>query len=119
MKKNIYNIFAVLATVIALFTVVSCVEETPVSKEPVFPELVTEYDVVPGTELHLSFKPNMTWTLSVSEESYKWFKIKDGRFEVASLSGVSSDESIDVTIVTTTEESFSIRACEVTLTMGD
>ena len=116
MKKNITII---LAAIFALFTAVSCVEETPASKEPVFPELVTEYDVVPGTELHLTITPNMSWTVSVSEESYKWFKIKDGRFDVASLSGVSSATPIDITIATTSEESFAIRACEVTLKMGD
>ena len=86
---------------------------------PNFPELVTEFDVVPGTELHLTIEPNMAWTVSVSEESYKWYKIKDGRFERASMSGVSSDTPIDITIVTTTEESFAIRACDVYLQLGD
>ena len=118
MRNNIYNIFAVLAAAFALSAAVSCQEEAPEKVEPVFPEMVTEYDVVPGTELHLTIKPNMPWTVSVSEESYKWYKVKDGRFEVASVSGAASEEPIDITIVTTSDESFAIRACEVSLSMG-
>lgn len=118
MRKNIYNIFAVLAAVFALSAAVSCQEETPETPKPVFPEMVTDYDVVPGTEIHLTIQPNLPWKLNVSEQGYKWFKIKDGRFDVASLSGAASTEPIDITIVTSAEESFSIRACEITLTMG-
>ena len=106
MRKNIYNIFAVLAAVFALSAAVSCQEEAPETPKPVFPEMVTDYDVVPGTEIHLTIQPNQPWKLSVSEQGYKWFKIKDGRFDVASLSGAASTEPIDITIVTSAEESF-------------
>ena len=118
MRKNIFNIVAVLSAAFALVTAVSCQEEPPVVVTPNFPELVEEYDLAPGSELHLTIQPNMAWTVSVSEESYKWFKIKDGRFERASMSGVSSETPVEITIVTTTEESFAIRACEVSLQMG-
>lgn len=118
MRKYIYNIFAVLAAVFALSAAVSCQEEVPANVEPVFPEMVTEYDVVPGTELHLTIKPNLSWTVSVSEQGYKWFKVKDGRSEEISVSGAASEEPIDITIVTSKEPSFSIRACEVSISMG-
>ena len=118
MRKNIYNIFAALAAAFALSAAVSCQEQTPEKIDPVFPEMVTEYDVVPGTELRLTIQPDMPWKVSVSEEGYKWFKLKDGRFEVASLSGAASTEPVEITIVTESKEAFSIRACEISLTMG-
>lgn len=118
MRKNIYNIFAALAAAFALSAAVSCQEQTPEKIDPVFPEMVTEYDVVPGTELRLTIQPDMPWKVSVSEEGYKWFKLKDGRFEVASLSGAASTEPVEITIVTESKEAFAIRACEISLTMG-
>ena len=118
MRKYIYNIFAVLAAAFALSTAVSCQEEVPANVEPVFPEMVTNYDVVPGTELHLTITPDLSWTVTVSEAGYKWFKIQDGRSREISVSGAASEEPIDITIVTSKEPSFSIRACEVSLSMG-
>lgn len=119
--RKAYRVIAELLvlTVFGSSVVVSCDEIVDMVKEPVFPTLVKEIDIEPGTELTLSFEPNMDWTVSVSEESFKWFKIKDGNFKVPSISGsASSGQTVTITIVTDSEESFSLRTCEVKLTMG-
>ena len=98
---------------------ISCTEKEPeITIEPNFPEMVTKYDIKPGDKLTLTFTPNMDWTLSIPEESYKWFKILDGKFEEQSISGKASRIAKRVTIVTTSDESFSLRSCKVNLTMG-
>ena len=98
---------------------ISCTEKEPqITTEPNFPEMVTKYDIKPGDKVTLTFTPNMDWTLSIPEESYKWFKILDGKFEEQSISGKASRIAKRVTIVTTTDESFSLRSCKVNLTMG-
>lgn len=111
---------AAIAVLISAFSSVSCTEKEPLqpTEEPVFPELVTVNDIVPGTKLTLSFIPNLDWTLSIPEESFKWFKILDGKFEEQSVSGKASKLRVNVTIWTTSEESFSLRSCKVNLTMG-
>lgn len=111
-------ITAVSAVVMTL-AIVSCVEKEPeATVEPNFPEMVTKNEIVPGTKLTLTFTPNMDWTLSIPEESFKWFKILDGKFEEQSISGSASRLAQRITIVTTSAESFSLRSCKVNLTMG-
>lgn len=116
MKRSIiYKVFSIAVLAFA----VSCTEKEPeVTVEPVFPEMVTKNEIVPGTKLTLSFTPNMDWTVSIPEESLKWFKILNGKFEEQSISGSASRLAQRITIVTTSEESFSLRSCKVNLTMG-
>ena len=52
------------------------------------------------------------------EEIYKWFKIKDGKFNVASLTGRSSAKPVTITIETASDESFALRTCDLMLTMN-
>ena len=103
---------------VVMFAGVSCEEETPIDNTPKFPELVTDNDVVPGSELTLTIQPNMAWSISVPKECYEWFKIQDGKFKVQTLSGVSSDTPVQIRIWTTDEESFSLRSCQIKMTMG-
>ena len=118
MKKIVYNCISLLSMAVVLFAGVSCEDETPMDNAPRFPELVTDNDVVPGSELTLTIHPNMAWSISVPKECYEWFKIQDGRFKVQTLSGVSSDTPVEIKICTTDEESFSLRSCQVRMTMG-
>lgn len=118
MKKIVYNCISLLSMAVVLFAGVSCEDETPMDNAPRFPELVTDNDVVPGSELTLTIHPNMAWSISVPKECYEWFKIQDGRFKVQTLSGVSSDAPVEIKIWTTDEESFSLRSCQVRMTMG-
>lgn len=103
---------------VVMFAGVSCNEETPIDNTPKFPELVTDNDVVPGSELTLTIQPNMAWSISVPKECYEWFKIQDGKFKVQTLSGVSSETPVQIRIWTTDEESFSLRSCQIKMTMG-
>ena len=92
MKRSIiYKVFGIAALAFAALSAISCTEkESEPAVEPVFPEMVTVNDVVPGTKLTLGFIPNLDWTLSIPEESFKWFKILDGKFEAMSISGNAS-----------------------------
>ena len=118
MKKIIYNIFSILSMTVVLTMGTSCEEEKPIEAAPVFPELVTNHDVEPGSELTLTIQPNAAWSISIPKESYAWFKIKDGKFDKQTLTGVSMTEPMTVTIWTTDEESFALRSCDVTMTIG-
>lgn len=120
MKKTIYNIFSLLSMAAVLFAGVACEEENPLddNKTSDFPELVEDHDVVPGTELTITIQPKSAWSVSINKESYSWFKIKDGKFDKQTLAGVSLDEPKTITIWTTSEESFDLRSCEVTMKVG-
>ena len=119
MKRSIiYKVFGIAALAFAAFGAISCTEkETEVKEQPNFPEKVTINDIVPGTKLAVTFTPNMDWTLSLSDESIRWFEIDD-KFDKQSISGEASRLTKRVSILTTSEESFSLRSCEVYLTMG-
>lgn len=119
MKKSIYKVFGIAAFAVAAMCAISCTEKEPeVKVEPEFPEMVTDNEVEPGANLVLVFTPNMDWTLSIPEESFKWFKILDGKFEEQSISGKASRLPKRVTITTASDKSFSLRSCQVNLTMG-
>lgn len=119
MKRYIYKVFGVAAFAIAALCAVSCTEKEPeITAEPIFPEKVTRTDVQPGEKIILTFTPNMDWTLSIPEESFRWFKILDGKFEEQSISGKASKIAKRITITTASDKSFSLRSCEVNLTMG-
>lgn len=120
MKRSIiYKVFGIAALAFAALSAISCTEkESEPAVEPVFPEMVTVNDVVPGTKLTLGFIPNLDWTLSIPEESFKWFKILDGKFEAMSISGNASNLRKNVTIWTTSDESFDLRSTKIYLTMG-
>ena len=119
MKRSIYKVFGIAAFAVAAMCAISCTEkEQEVKIEPEFPEMVTDNEVEPGEQIHLEFTPNMDWTLSIPEESFKWFKILDGKFEEQSVSGKASRLPKRVTIATTSDKSFSLRSCQVNLTMG-
>ena len=118
MKKTIYNTIKMVAiAAVVMSSVFSCVKEEEV-KTPVFPELVTRNDVVPGEELTLTFTPNMDWTVSISDEGVNSFHFKDGRFEVSTMSGQADGQPVNLTIGTSEDKSFSLRSCEISLTMG-
>lgn len=120
MKKTIYNLFSLISLAAVLFSGTACEEANPVEDNTLnFPELVTLTDIEPGTELTLTIQPNKAWSVSISKESYSWFKIKDGKFDKQTLSGVSQSEPMTITIWTTSEESFALRSCEVVMTMAD
>ena len=119
MKKTLYNILSVMAVAVACFVTVACEEKpAPVETTPVFPELVTNHDVVPGEELTLTIQPNMAWSISIPKESYQWFKILNGKSKLQTISGVPMDEPKEITIWTTDEESFDLRSCDVKMTVG-
>jgi hypothetical protein len=119
MKRSIYKVFGIAAFAVAAMCAISCTEKEPeVKVEPEFPEMVTDNEVEPGANLVLVFTPNMDWTLSIPEESFKWFKILDGKFEEQSISGKASKLPKRVTITTASDKSFSLRSCQVNLTMG-
>lgn len=80
---------------------------------------MTSHTVTPGSEVGLSVKGNMDWTVSVPEESLQWYWIKDGSFKVDRISGKADETAVVVIGVSTTEEFDNDRACEVTMTMGD
>lgn len=120
MKKTLYNILNVMVVAAACMMTVACEEKpAPVEKIPVFPELVTNHDVVPGEELTLTIQPNMAWSISIPKESYQWFKILNGKSKLQTLSGVPLDEPKEITIWTTDEESFDLRSCDVKMTVGE
>ena len=125
MKTN--NIFKSFITLLMGCTLVftSCQEEGSQEKkvEPVFPELQTDTNVAPGSEITLEFEVNMDWTLSISDENMRWFWIVDNSFKVDKISGkVASNgvaESVTVNIgVADNQEFDNNRECELTLTMG-
>ena len=85
-----------------------------------FPELVTDFEVKPGSTLTLKFTPAKDWSLSVPSENLQWFWIADGSFKVDKLNGKASEKEVTVTIgVSETEEFDTNRSCDVTLAIGD
>lgn len=102
---------------------VSCKEkDEPIKITPVFPELVQDNDVVPGSTMTLTFDANADWEVSVPTDNLQWFWIKDNSFKVDKISGkVTAGEKASVTVqigVSETEEFDTNRSCDVTLTMG-
>lgn len=121
MKTNILNSWSVAALVF-LFMTACAPEEGPIVEDPKpeFPSLVENNNVLPGETLTLSFVPSMDWTVSIPQESIKWFSIIDGAFETDYISGKASETPVEVKVkVSETEEFASSRTCEVSLTMGD
>lgn len=133
MKMNIFRFAALLFAAAAMITVGSC--EDPIDEpnsennggdgptEPevvVFPDLVENYEVEPGSTLTLTFTPGYKWEVSVPSETFKYFWIIDGTFKVDKLSGNASEEAVTVKIGVSEEEEFdNNRSCEVTLKMND
>lgn len=120
MKKNIYILFTVIAAMISLTVLSSCDELKQPDGENTgeTSKIDEQYDLEPGSVITYEFTPASVWTISVSEESYKWFKIKDGKFSVASLTGRPSATPVVITIETASDESFAIRTCDLMLTMN-
>lgn len=135
MKMNIFRFAALLFTAAAMIMVSSC--EDPIdepdgpnsenngengSTEPetvVFPDLVEDYEVEPGSTLTLTFTPDYKWEVSVPSETFKYFWIIDGTFKLDKLSGNASEEAVTVKIGVSEEEEFdNNRSCEVTLKMN-
>ena len=120
------SILRSLSWLLAICTImaVSCEEPNPpVSAiEPIFPSLVQNNDVQPGSVLELSFDANMDWTVTVPADGLQWFWIKDSSFKVDKVSGKVAEGSVEkVTIyigVSETEEFDANRSCDVTLAMG-
>ena len=121
MKINIRIILAAIALTVAF----ACQEKEPgdggtTVVEPIFPEAVKNFEVLPGEELEFAFTPNLDWELSLSEGSYQYFKLLDetGR-QREKMSGKSSDSPITIKIwVNPLEEFDNNRSCTLTLTMG-
>ena len=101
---------------------VACKPEPQVNVTPVFPDLVQDNNVAPGSTLTLTFDANADWEVSVPSENLQWFWIKDGSFKVDKVSGkVTAGDKSPVTVqigVSETEEFDTNRSCDVTLTMG-
>ena len=75
MKRTIYNTLKITALLAAAFLTFSCAEKEPEVKEtPVFPEMIEDNDIVPGSEITLSFVPNMDWTLRMVTLSSRPFQ---------------------------------------------
>ena len=106
MKKNIYILFTVITAMLSLGVFSSCEQlKQPEGENTEDTGKIDEqYDLAPGTVITYEFTPSSVWTISISEESYKWFKIKDGKFNVASLTGRSSAEPVTITIETASDE---------------
>ena len=121
MKINIRIILAAIALTVAF----ACQEKEPgdggtTVVEPIFPEAVKNFEVLPGEELEFVFTPNLDWELSLSEGSYQYFKLVDetGR-QREKMSGKASDTPITINIwVNPLEEFDNNRSCTLTLTMG-
>ncbi|MBR5273743.1 MAG: BACON domain-containing protein [Bacteroidales bacterium] len=118
------NTFRSLSVLMAglLMIAVACEPEPQVNVTPVFPELVQDNNVAPGSTMTLTFDANADWEVSVSSENLQWFWIKDGSFKVDKVSGkVAAGDKSPVTVqigVSETEEFDTNRSCDVTLTMG-
>ena len=126
---NIYRLMAVLA-VSALM--MSCDDDSKLNADgdngqdgiqnvvPVFPDLVEDYEVEPGSTLELVFTPNLDWTVSIPSKIRQWFWINDESFKVTELSGKASENPVTVHIGVTENAEFDKNySCEVTLEMGD
>lgn len=121
MKNNIFRLFAALMMGSAM-CMVSCnndSEKDQTQKEdPLFPDLVENYNVQPGETLVLTFTPNYDWTVSVPAELRQWFWIQDGSFSVSEVSGKASESVVVVNIGVTENQEFDRNfSCEVSMTM--
>ena len=108
---KIMKLFRTSAIILAglALAVSSCREPEPSVKiVPVFPELVQDNNVAPGSTLTLSFDANADWEVSVPSENLQWFWIQDDSFKVDKLSGkVAQGEKERITVsigVSDTEE---------------
>ena len=119
------NILKSLALFACVFAFMACEKqlEGPDDSnkvEPIFPELVENYAVEPGSTQELVFTPNLDWKLSIPSQIRQWFWIKDDTFTVTELKGAASTDPVKVYIgVTETPEFDKNYVCEVTLEMGD
>ena len=87
MKKNIYILFMIIAAMVSFSVLPSCDELNQPGEENTEQDnkIDEQYDLAPGTVITYEFTPSSVWTISISEESYKWFKIKAGNTELAIL----------------------------------
>lgn len=87
---------------------------------PVFPDLIEDYEVEPGSTLEVVFTPNLDWKVSIPSKIRQWFWINDDSFKVTELTGKASKEPVSVYIGVTESAEFDQNySCEVTLEMGD
>lgn len=130
MKTN--NIFKLMAVLAFAVMTSACDDDSKLNEDgeneqdgtenvvPVFPDLVEDYDVEPGSTLELVFTPNLDWTVSIPSKIRKWFWINDESFPVTELSGKASKDPVSVYIGVTENPDFDKNySCEVTLEMGD
>lgn len=123
---KISNIFKSITLSVALIASAACEQQIDGGDQnsgdvtPVFPELIENYAVEPGSTHKVVFTPNLDWKISIPSEMRKWFWIQDGSFEVVELEGYASKEPVEVLIgVTETAEFDKNFSCDVTLEMGD
>ena len=106
------NIFKSIALCVALVAVAACEQQidggdnNPGNVTPVFPELVENYAVEPGSVQELVFTPNLDWKISIPSEMRQWFWIQDGTFKVTELARKASQEPITVEIGVTENAEF-------------
>ena len=119
------NIFKSLALFAAVLSFAACEEQLGTGDDlqgvtPVFPELVENYNVEPGSTQEVEFTPNMAWKVTIPSEVRQWFWIKDDSFKVTELTGAASADPVKVLIgVTETAEFDKNFSCDVTLQLGD
>ena len=101
---------------------VACKPEPQVNVTPIFPELIQNNNVAPGSTMTLTFDANADWQVSVPSDNLQWFWIQDGSFKVDKVAGkVTAGDKATVTVqigVSETEEFDTNCSCDVTLTMG-
>ena len=120
-KINI--IFKSLALAALAFCFAACekpIEGPNENIEPIFPELIENYAVEPGSTQEIVFTPNMDWKISIPSEMRQWFWIVEGSFKVTELTGSASEQPVKVLIGVTENPEFDKNfSCEVTLHMGE
>ena len=112
--------YIIAASMLPVFFSCQEMETEDRQPDPIFPEKVTDFEVVAGEELEFTFTPNLAWELSLSEGSFQYFKLleENGR-QREKLSGKASESPITVKIwVNPLEEFDQNRSCVLTLAMG-
>ena len=126
MKKLLTNLFAAVMLAGAFAT--ACTEEETGNAEPSFPttefnEVLVGPEAAAGDETltdeyEIKFTPNYDWTLSVSMENNRYFRLIDNGQERFSVNGPASETEISVVAKCVAEADFEEHSTDVYLTMN-